>query len=235
MSIRKTAIAAAAFLLVATSSVVAGTLTLTTDDTGYSGPTLDLSAFENGSYNFTFGPINLPGGIVFTAAPGGGGNSGIGSVIGQGSYGLGGNGNFGGSSVFIGVDSGTGFAELSFAAPASSFGAYWNYAGPTIIGDAPTLSAYDIVGNLLGSFDLSTEAPISTPGGFNAFAFRGLESTDADIARVRFGGSYILLAATPEGAPVAPETPTIPVPAAFPLLLGALSAFGAIRLRARKG
>ncbi|MFV0244378.1 MAG: VPLPA-CTERM sorting domain-containing protein, partial [Qingshengfaniella sp.] len=198
------------------------------DDTGYSGPTLDLSAYATGGYNFTFGPEYLPGGITFTAAPENGGNSGHGSVIGQGSYSLSGNGDFGGDAIYIGVDSGSGYAELSFAAPVSSFGGYWNYA-PSY-GDAPTLSAYDSAGILLGAFDLEDVAPISTPGVFNGFAFRGLVSDTTDISAVRFGGSYILLAATPDGTPM-PIAPAIPLPAGFPLLLGGLSVFGLLRHR----
>jgi hypothetical protein len=142
--------------------------TLVTTDVGYTGPQLDLTGFDNGSYNFTFGPVSLPNGITFTAAPGGGGNSGNGSVIGQGGYGLAGNGSFGGTATYIGVDSGTGYAEFTFASAVSSFGGYWNYAPG--YGDAPTLSTYDGFGNQLSSFDLSALAPISTPGGFNETA-----------------------------------------------------------------
>src|SRR5438270_13690325 len=85
--------------------------TLTTSNAGYTGPGLDLSAYANGSYNFTFGPETV-GGYTFTAAPGGGGNSGNGSVVGQGSYGLISNGSFGGDAVYIGVDSATGYGDL---------------------------------------------------------------------------------------------------------------------------
>jgi hypothetical protein len=164
--------------------------TLVTTDVGYTGPQLDLTGFDNGSYNFTFGPVSLPNGITFTAAPGGGGNSGNGSVIGQGGYGLAGNGSFGGTATYIGVDSGTGYAEFTFASAVSSFGGYWNYAPG--YGDAPTLSTYDGFGNQLSSFDLSALAPISTPGGFNEFEFRGIVHDMADIKTFRFGGSYIL-------------------------------------------
>lgn len=221
---------ATAALVLSSADSFAATLTLTTDDTGYSGPSLDLSAYANGQYNLTFGPEYLPGGITFTAAPDGGGNTGDGSVIGQGSYGLVDNGGFGGDVVYIGVDSGAGYAELSFAAPVSSFGGYWNYAVNSPNMDAPTLSAYDSADVLLGAFNLAVVAPISTPGGYNEFAFRGLVSDSADIARVRFGGSYILLAATPDGAPVG-VVPSIPLPASLPLLLGGLSLIAVLRRR----
>ena len=202
---------------------------LTSDETGYAGPALDLSAYSNGSYNFTFGPVSLPGGITFTAAPGGGGNSGKGSVIGQGSYGLNTNGLFGGDATYIGVDSGTGFATLTFDDPLSSFGGYWNYAPGE--GDSPFIAAYDAMNTLLGSFDLAALAPISTPGGFNAFMFRGIESDRADIKSIRFGGSYILLAGTPDGSTPQP----IPLPATGAMALAGLAALAGLGWRRKTG
>lgn len=199
---------------------------LTTDSSGYTGPQLDLSAYATGDYNFTFGPESLPGGITFTANPGGGGNSGMGSVIGQGGYGLASNGNFGGDAVYIGVDSGTGFAELTFDSLISSFGGFWNYGPGT--GDNPIISALDDFGNSLGDFDLSVLAPIATPGGFNEFEFRGLESDTADIRTIRFGGSYILLAGTADGT-VPPSA--VPVPAAGLLMLLGLGGVASLKRR----
>lgn len=204
--------------------------TLVTDPTGYSGPTLDLSAYANGSYNFTFGPLALPGGITFTGNPGGGGNSGLGSVVGQGGYGLTSNGSFGGNATYIGVDSGTGYDTLTFAAPISQFGGYWNYS-PLSPGDAPTISAYDSSNNLLASFDLSVLAPIVTPGGFNQFEFRGIFDTVAEISSIRFGGQYLLLAGTADGS--TPPTAT-PVPAALPLFVSGLAGLGWLARRKRK-
>jgi hypothetical protein len=193
------------------------TETLVTSPNGFSWPVIDLSAFANGSYNFTNGPVSLPNGIAFTASPGVGGdgvtpngNSGQGSVIGQGEYGLLNNGGFGGNATYIGVDSGTGFDTLIFDSPVATFGAYWNYATPVDYRPwwtNPTISTFDSGGNLIDSFDLSVLAPISTPGGFNEFLFRGIVDTSAQIKYVEFGGAYMLLAQSATGS-VIPEPST---------------------------
>ena len=207
---------------------------LSTDASTYTGPKVDLSAYANGQYNFTNGPVSLPGGLTFTAAPGIGGyggpngNSGEGSVIGQGSYGLGANGSFGGTATYIGVDSNTGFDTLSFAAPVSSFGAFFNYA-PNNGGNDATITALDSAGNVIASYDLETLAPISTPGGFNQFEFRGIVDTTADIKSFEFGGDYLLLAGSPTGAVV---TGGVPEPATWALMIAGVAGVG-LALRRR--
>lgn len=217
----------AAALLAAATSVQAAP-TLLTSEVGYTGPGLDLSAFANGQYNFTFGPITVDQ-YTFTAAPGGGGNSGQGSVVGQGSYGLSGNGSFGDDAVYIGVDSATGYAQLVLnGGPVSQIGFFMNYASPPF-GENPTISALDINGNPFASFDLSALAPISTPGGFNEFQFRGIADDTASIYGLRFGGSYILVTGTANGVPTA-----VPEPSTFALAgLAGLGLVGVIRRRRR--
>ena len=180
----------------ATQSVF-GAATLLTSEVGYTGPGLNLSAYANGNYNFTFGPINVDG-FTFTAAPGGGGNSGQGSVVGQGSYGLADNGAFGGDAVYIGVDSGTGSAQLLGTIGYSQIGFFMNYAPRS--GNDPVIETLDDLGNVINSFNLASLAPISTPGGFNAFQFRGVSYDDGTLVYgLRFGGSYILLTGTADG------------------------------------
>lgn len=215
---------AAAIAAVAASGVSASSLITTPG--AYSGPTLNLSAYQTGNYNFTFGPVNVGPGLTFTANPGGGGNTGQGSVVGQGSYGLAGNGAFGGSAVYIGVDSGTGYADIMFASAQTQFYGYWNYAPG--VGDDATISTLDAGGNVLESFNLVALAPISTPGGFNAFEFRGIDGTD-QFHGVRFGGNYILLAATPEGNPVG----GVPEPASWAMLIAGFGLTGAAMRRRR--
>jgi len=222
-------------LLVSTAALAfaalpaAAATTLLTSDAGYAGPGLDLSAYANGQYNFTFGPIVVDG-YTFTAAPGGGGNSGQGSVVGQGDYGLGSNGSFGGDAVYIGVDSGTGYAQLVLnGAPVSQIGFFMNYSPGS--GNAPTIEALDIDGNVFASYDLSALAPISTPGGFNEFEFRGIASDSADIYGLRFGGSYILVTGTADGT----VSPSVPEPATWGMMIAGFGlAGGLMRRRARR-
>ena len=201
---------------------------LITTDAGYTGPGLDLTGYDNGSYNFTFGPITVDG-FTFTSAAGGGGNSGQGSVVGQGSYGLGANGSFGGDAVYIGVDSGTGYAQLLGTVGYSQIGFFMNYAPG--VGNPPVIESLDAAGNVISSFDLSVLAPISTPGGFNEFAFRGIMAdTPNSIYGLRFGGSYLLVTGTADGTVL----PGVPEPATWALMiLGFGAVGGAMRRRTR--
>ena len=75
-------ISAAALLACGLALTVPSQASLLTTQAGYAGPALDLSAYANGSYNFTFGPKAIPGGITFTSTVKFG-NSGKGSVLGQ--------------------------------------------------------------------------------------------------------------------------------------------------------
>jgi hypothetical protein len=146
---------------------------LLTSQSSYTGQSLDLSAYANGQYNFTFGPKSIPGGITFTSNNNGG-NTGRGSVLGQGQYSLGNNGSFNGNAVYAGLDSATGYMTFSFANPVTSFGAFLNYGTNT---GQPIISTYDSNNNLLSSYNLLASAPISTPNGINQFEFRGISES----------------------------------------------------------
>lgn len=204
------------------SSGVSASMLVTTQG-AYSGPSLNLTPYANGNYNFTFGPVNVGPGLTFTSNNGGG-NSGLGSVVGQGGYGLNSNGSFGNPAVYIGVDSGTGYAQITFASAQTQFYGFWNYAPG--VGDNATLSTLDISGNVLQAFDLTALAPISTPGAFNAFAFRGIEGSD-QFYGIRFGGNYILLAATANGMPMG----GVPEPASWMMLIAGFGLVGAAARR----
>ena len=239
---------ALAIALGATFPVAAGPNLVTSDD-DYKGPLLDLTGVStkldligNSPYLASGKSVSLPGGITLTAFPGGGGYLGLGSTVGQGliTYGLSDNGKVGPSSAtYIGLNSGTGYAELEFATAVSSFGGYWNYwrgvntdTDPVeyfFDGNTPTLSAFRADDTLIASYDLFAEAPINTPpGSSNQFAFRGIVSDAADIKYLQFGGSYMVLAGTADGSLIAAP---IPEPETYAMLLAGLGMLALITRR----
>jgi len=80
-------------------------------------------------------------------------------VVGQGSYGLGANGYFDLPSVYAGLDGQEGWIRFALNAPVSSFGAYVNYCPGC--GSDPFMKALDQNGNVLESWNLATDAPVS--------------------------------------------------------------------------
>ncbi len=205
---------------------------LITSDAAYTGPDLNLTGYNNGEYNFTFGPVAI-GEFTFTRTdtPT---NSGDGAVVGQGAYGLGANGNFGGDAVYIGLDGPGGFGFLRGATAYSQMGFFFNYAPGS--GDAPTIAALDINGDVLEEYSLAAFAPISTPGGFNAFQFRGIARDTADIYGFRFGGSYLLASGTATGVVIPnPGGGVVPEPGAWALMILGFGAAGTVLRRRRSG
>ncbi len=225
MRIRNLLVAAAALALSAGASQAA----LITTDAAYTGPDLDLTGYDNGSYNFTYGPVAV-GEFTFTR-DNTANNSGQGAVVGQGGYGLADNGSFGGNAVYIGVDGGTGFGYLKGTKAYSQMGFFFNYAvsGGRPFGDFPIISALDLNGNVLEEYNLMTDAPISTPGGFNQFQFRGITRDTADIYGFRFGGSYILASGTATGDVIG----GIPEPTTWALMILGFGSAGAMLRRRR--
>jgi hypothetical protein len=209
----------AAASLAVTVSAADATVVLTTSEAGYAGPVIDLSGYT-GYYTFTNGPLSLPNGVTYEAV---GTDGQGGSVIGTGGYGFLSNGGSV-TTPLIGTNWYLGYIELTFDQAISSFGGFFNYSPDLTYADNPFIAAYDALGNLLASFDISDLAPISTPSGLDLFAFRGMESDSADIASIRFGGSYLAFA---------PTIAAVPVPASLPLLLVALGGLG-VAARRRK-
>lgn len=234
-------VAALGVVLFVTSAQAA----LDTSDGDYTGPFIDLAsrvdlcacgvptgqAQIDLNYGYTFGPVELPG-MVFTRSPGET-NSGLGAVLGQGEYGLTGNGGFGAGAVYAGIDDWGGYMDFTLTeGPVSEFGAYVNYAlGSQGLGGNPYVAALGADGSVLESWDLAALAPISTPDGFNQFAFRGISRDSADIYGLRFGNAYILAAGTATGAvPTGPVAP-VPEPSTYLLMLAGLGAVGFVARR----
>ena len=188
-------------------------------EAGYTGLGLDLSAYTGNGYNFTTGPASIPGGITFTATTP--------SVLGQGSYGLSGNGNLGGNAVYAGLNTGSvQRMTFSFASAISSFGAFVNYAPGS--GTDPTISTFDSSNTLLSTFNLATLAPISTPGGFNQFVFRGIDEGSAIISSFQLSGSYIVAAGSADGSAASTSTA---VPEPFTIIGTLIGGTAAFRMR----
>jgi PEP-CTERM motif len=240
------ALAFSAAALLAAPAAQAG---LWTDGEDYTGPFIDLASridLGNGlpsdaavqaTYGYTYGPVDLPG-MVFTRSSGAT-NSGQGAVLGQGDYDLGRNGSLGGAAVYAGLDSLTGFMDFRLTGgPVSQFGAWVNYYGGLHYdseggNSAPFIAALGADGQVLESWDLSARAPISTPDGFNQFAFRGISRDSADIFGLRLGNAYIVAAGSADGGvPAAPVAP-VPEPSTYALMLAGLG-FVAWQARRRK-
>lgn len=219
-------VAAFAAFTLTTSGMAQAAPVLLTSEAGYTGPDLDLTGYDTGSYNFTFGPVAV-GDFTFTAnIPNS--NSGQGAVVGQGGYGLGANGSFGGDAVYIGIDGPSGWGQLLGTVAFSQIGFFFNYCPGC--GDDPFISTLDINGNVLATFNLAADAPISTPGGFNDFQFRGIQHDTAEIYGLRFGGAYLLASGTATGD----VTGGVPEPGTWAMMLIGFGGLGAVLRRRRQ-
>jgi len=202
---------------------------LVTSSSPFFSQVLDLGAFTNGNYNFTFGPVLIQAGVTFVADPLGGGNSGLGSVIGQGSYGLAANGSWGNPFTYVGLDSGNGWMRILFSSPVGGVGGFLNYAPGE--GGAPFIRALASDLSVLASYNLATDAPISTPGGFNDGAFRGILWGSNDIWGFELANSYIVGTDFRYGVY---DATTIPEPSTLLLLASGMVGIGLVGWRRRQ-
>src|SRR5690606_31520264 len=135
------------------------------------------------------------------------------AVIGSDHYLLGGNGEWDASQTFTG--SGDDAAVMTYRfhdGPVSAVGGFVNYGVELNVFIKPVLiQALDINGNVLESYDLLTLAPISTPGGVNDGAFRGIVRDTNDIYAFAVSGRAIVLDDLTFSR--APVTTTVPEPA----------------------
>lgn len=193
---RWTTLALGALALAAPAPAFAAGGTLVTSPTSIFTQMVNLSSRAIGDYGFTYGPISLPNGVTFTANPANGGNSGLGSVLGQGCYGLGDNGTWGCdinsnlTFVYAGLDDGQGWFRFSFSNPVGAVGGFTSYVPGY---SNAWIRALDINGNVLDEFDLLVAAPISTGiSSIDDGAFRGIVRSVDDIYAIEFADAYIV-------------------------------------------
>ena len=118
----------------------------------------------------------------------------------------------------IGTNDATASFTLDLGALFSSAGFFMNYNLP-LPGAGPILSAIANDGiTILESYDIDTLAPISTPNGLNAGAFRGISRPSADIRFIKVGNAFSVV----HSITVANQSTAVPEPATFLLLAPAL-------------
>lgn len=203
-------------------TTVVANAALVTSAAAFSGTvtTLNFNQFTGAaSLSSTMGPVQVGGpvgrNILFTST------NPDGSVLGsQPLYDLGANGTLGGAAAFAGLDIDLFGNDLytmkfAFASPVSGVGGIVNYSilqsgGNVTFGD-PIIAALSSTGTVLESYDLKTLAPISTPGGTNTGAFRGISRASADISAFTLSNSAIAVTSLTFSQPTAPVTTPEPV------------------------
>lgn len=124
-----------------------------------------------------FGPQNLAPGVVFTSTEP--------SAYGwTGGYGFSTNGFWSGPPM-IGLDTSSGFFDITFATPIAGFLGELNWTVDQNLGVNSSISIYDSFDNLLESLVLENDANLVTPG------YWGFLRATADISKVRFSEEFI--------------------------------------------
>ena len=94
---------------------------------------------------------------------------------------------------FTGTNTVATFMTYTFnAAPVIAVGGFINYQPGLPDGDV-TITALGLNGVVLHTYDITTLAPISTPGAVDAGAFRGIVDATADIYAFRVANGVVAL------------------------------------------
>ena len=184
------AAAAVSMMLVGSFVSVAQAGTLVTDVSQF--PRSSVITFADQPAVFTAGPVQVGNSVgldlVYTA-------SGELSGFSFAGYGLQSNGTYDGQVPYAFINNGLGawVRFTSNGSPFSAVGGTVNYAicGGTIgCGSGPfVIRAYGANEQLLEEYEISSVAPISTPGGVNASAFVGIVRSTADIVTFEINGA----------------------------------------------
>jgi hypothetical protein len=231
MGIIRAVIAASLLFGAAASMAEASLITMSPGGT----TVVDFSQFS-GLFAYGPGPVQVGGlvgeDIVFSSTSGG-------AVIGSDGYGLGENGYWDSGRVgYVGLNntySAGDYVEFQFnSGPVSTVGGFVNYA---ICEDSQCYPAqsYEIavfgVGNvLLESYNVSTLAPISTPGQIDAGAFRGITRPSDDIVALRLYNAVNVI----DDLEFARQTSPVPEPTSLALFGLGLGVTGLLRRRRSK-
>jgi hypothetical protein len=114
------------------------------------------------------------------------------SFLGNGGYGLVSNGEWdSGRNGYSAIDLPTGSMRFDFAEPVCAVVGFVNYVPD--FGDPVMMKALDGSDGVLEIFDISIDAPISTPNGVNDGEYRGFVRATNDIAAIELSGSFDVL------------------------------------------
>lgn len=186
---------------------------LVTDSSSLIGTTTVIS-FSGVTGAGVTDPVDLGSGVELTGTVGG-------IYFNWNGWGLNGNGTWNtGRDGYAGIND-PGVMRFTFDEPMSAVGALMNYASS--FPDC-TISVLGSSGQVLESYNLGVSAPISTPGGTNDGAFRGILRDQADIYEYRLSTGY----------PVVDNLTFTAVPETSAALLAGAGALGAAALRRRK-